>query len=69
MAWSIVDIKEINPTICMHKTLMEESFKPSIEHQQRLNPAMKKVVRTDMLKLLNVGIIYTISDSSLVNPV
>ena len=67
MAWSIANIKGINPTICMHKILMEESFKPSIRHQQRLNPAMKEVVRAEVLKLLNAGIIYAISDSSWVS--
>ena len=64
LAWSIADIKGISLTICMHKILMEESFKPSIEHQRRLNPAMKEVVRTKVFKLVNVGIIYSISDRS-----
>jgi len=31
--------------------------------QQRLNPAMKDVARTEVLKLLDAGIIYPISDS------
>ena len=53
----------------MHKILMEESFKSSIEHQRRLNPSMKEVVQAEVLKLLNVGIIYAISDSSWVSPV
>ena len=69
LAWSITDIKGISPTIRMHKILMEESFKPSIEHQQRLNPAIKEVVRAEVLKLLNAGIIYAIFDSSCVSPV
>ena len=37
--------------------------------QCRLNPNMKEVVRTEVLKLLDVGIIYPISDSSCLNPV
>ena len=53
----------------MHKILMEDSNKPSIEHQRRLNPIIKKVVRAEALKLLNTGIIYAISDSSWVSPV
>ena len=57
LAWSIVDIKGINTTICMDKILMEKSFKPSIKHQRRLNPAMKEVVRVEVLKLINAGII------------
>ena len=53
----------------MHKILMEESFKSSIEHQRRLNPTMKEVVRAEVLKLLNAGIIYAMSNSSWVSPV
>ena len=41
LVWSISYIKGISPTICMHKILMDTSYKPSIEHQRRLNPAMK----------------------------
>ena len=43
-ALSIEDIKGISPSVCMHKILMEEHT-PSIEHQRRLNPTMKKVVK------------------------
>ena len=68
LTWSISDIKGINPMICMHKILMEESYKPSIEHQKRLNPAMKEVVSAEVLKLVNARIIYAISDSSWVSP-
>ena len=69
LAWSIADIKGISPTICMHKILIEASFKPSIKHQWRLNPAMKEVMRAEVLKLLNARIIYSISDSSWVSPI
>ncbi|XP_062113024.1 uncharacterized protein LOC133824167 [Humulus lupulus] len=55
--------------ICMHKILMEDPYKPSIEHQRRLIPTMKEVVRAEVLKLLNVGIIYAISDSSWMSPI
>ena len=48
----------------MHKILLEDNAKASIEHQRRLNPVMKEV-----LKWLNVGFIYAISDSSWVSPV
>ena len=53
----------------MHKILMEENEKTSIEHQRRLNPVMKKVVRKKVLKWLNVGFIYAISNSPWVSPV
>ena len=54
----------------MHRIVLDENAKTSIEHQRRLNPVMKEVVRKEVvLKLLNVGFIYAISDSSWVSPV
>ena len=53
----------------MHKILMEDNYKPSIEHQRRLNPNMKEVVRKEVIKWLDAGIIYPISDSQWVSPV
>ena len=46
----------------MHKILMEENARTSIEHQRRLNPLMKEVVKNEVLKWLNAGFIYAISD-------
>ena len=53
----------------MHKILLEETSKPSVEHQRRLNPVMKEIVRKEVLKLLNAGFIYAISDSPWLSPV
>ena len=55
--------------ICIHKIIMEENAKTSIEHQRRLNLVMKKVVRKEFLKWLNAGFIYAISYSPCVSPV
>ena len=68
-AWSMEDLKGIDPSICMHKILMEENAKTSIEHQIRLNLVMKEVMRKEVLKWLKVGFIYAISDSPWVSPV
>ncbi|PIN04144.1 DNA-directed DNA polymerase [Handroanthus impetiginosus] len=38
--------------------------KPSVESQRRLNPIMKEVVKKKIIKWLDAGIIYLISDSS-----
>ena len=57
------DLKGINPSICMHKIIMEENVKTYIEHQRRLNIVMKEVVRNEVLKWINVGFIYAISDN------
>ena len=63
IAWSMEDFKGISPSICIHKILKEENEKPSIKHRRRLNPVMKEVVRKEVLKWLNAGFIYAISDS------
>ena len=63
IAWSVEDLKGINPSICMHKIIMEENERTSIEHQRRLNPVMKEVVKKEVLKWLNAKFIYAISDS------
>ena len=64
IGWQISDIRGISPSYCMHKILMEDGFKPTIERQRRLNPNMQEVVKKEVVKLLNAGIIYPISDSS-----
>ena len=67
IAWSIEELKGIGPSICMHKILLNDDAKTSIEHQRRLNPMMKEVVRKEVPKWLNAGFIYAISDSSWVS--
>ncbi|KAL8104495.1 hypothetical protein AgCh_028640 [Apium graveolens] len=69
IGWTIADIKGISPSYCMHKILLEEGSKPTVEQQRRLNPIMKEVVKKEILKWLDAGIIYPISDSSWVSPV
>lgn len=69
LGWTIADIKGISPSKCMHRILLEDNAKPNRDAQRRLNPHMKEVVRTEVLKLLDVGIIYPISDSKWVSPV
>ena len=69
IARSVEDLKEISPSICMHKILLEENAKTSIEHQRRLNPVMKEVVRNEVLKWLNTRFIYAIVDNPWVSPV
>ena len=69
IAWSVEDLKGINLSICMHKILMEENARTSIEHQRRLNSVMKEVMRKKVLKWLNAGFLYVFSDSPWVSPV
>ncbi|CAN6562339.1 unnamed protein product [Malus baccata var. baccata] len=67
--WTLADIKGISPTTCMHRILLEEGAKPSREAQHRLNPPMMEVVKKEIIKLLDCGVIYPISDSHWVSPV
>ncbi|KAK9003632.1 hypothetical protein V6N11_084270 [Hibiscus sabdariffa] len=69
LGWTIADIKGISPTICMHKILLEDNHKPTVDAQRRLNQAMKDVVRKEILKWLDASIIYPISDSEWVRPI
>jgi hypothetical protein len=69
IGYTLDDLKGISPTLCQHKINMEPDAKPVVDHQRRLNPKMKDVVRTEILKLLEAGIIYPIVDSRWVSPV
>ncbi|KAJ9547044.1 hypothetical protein OSB04_019587 [Centaurea solstitialis] len=69
LAWKISDIPGISPSFCTHKILMEDNFKPCVQKQRRLNPKMQEVVKKEVIKLLDTGIIYPISDSPWVSPV
>ena len=44
IGWTLADLKGISPSVCMHKILLEDECNPTVEHQRRLNLAMKKVV-------------------------
>ncbi|GAU45471.1 hypothetical protein TSUD_13140 [Trifolium subterraneum] len=69
MGWATSDLKGISSTLCMHKIKMEDEYKPVVQPQRRLNPTMKEVVKKEVLKLLEAGMIYPISDSEWVSPV
>ena len=47
---------------------MEDDARPIKQMQRRLNPTLQEVVKKEVLKLLDVGIIYPISDSKWVSP-
>lgn len=68
IGWTVAYLKGIDPSICMHRIHLEEDARPSREAQRRLNPNMKEVVMKEVVKLLDAGIIYPISDSKWVSP-
>ena len=69
LGWSLADLKRIHPSMCMHRILLEDGHKPSVEPQRRLNPTMKEVVCKEVLKWLDAGVIYPISNSAWVSQV
>nr|GFA82876.1 reverse transcriptase domain-containing protein [Tanacetum cinerariifolium] len=63
IAWKLSDIKGIDLEFCTHKILMEEDFEPAVQHQRRVNPKIHDIIKNEVLKLLDAGLIYPISDS------
>jgi len=68
IGWTLADIKGISPSMCMHHILLEDNAKPTREMQRRLNPPMMEVVKAEILKLLDTGVIYPITNSKWVAP-
>ncbi|GJX81259.1 reverse transcriptase domain-containing protein [Tanacetum coccineum] len=69
ITWKIFDIKGIDTSFCTRKILMEDDFKPAVQHQRRVNPKIHEVIKKEVIKLLDAGLIYLISDSPWVSPV
>nr|GEZ61216.1 reverse transcriptase domain-containing protein [Tanacetum cinerariifolium] len=69
IAWKLSDIQGINSKFCTHKILMEEDYKPVVQHQRLVNPKIHDVIKKEVEKLLYAGLIYPISDSPWVSPV
>ena len=69
IGWTLADLPEINPSICMHRILLEDDSKPIRQPHRRLNPTILDVVKKEAMKLLVAGIIYPVSDSTRVSTV
>nr|GEW36383.1 reverse transcriptase domain-containing protein [Tanacetum cinerariifolium] len=69
IAWKLTDIKGIDPEFCSHKILLEEDYSPKVQSQRRVNPKIHDVIKKEVKKLLNAGLIYPISDSPWVSPI
>nr|GEV50686.1 reverse transcriptase domain-containing protein [Tanacetum cinerariifolium] len=63
LAWKLSDLRGINLEFCTHKILIEDDFKPTFQHQIRVNPKIHKVVKKEVLRILDARLIYPISDS------
>nr|GEW95747.1 DNA-directed DNA polymerase [Tanacetum cinerariifolium] len=69
IAWKLMDIKGIDPEFCSHKILLEEDYSPKEQSQRRVNPKIHDVIKKEVEKLLNAGLIYPISDSPWASPI
>nr|GEZ89797.1 reverse transcriptase domain-containing protein [Tanacetum cinerariifolium] len=69
IAWKLTDIKGIDPEFCSHKILLEEDYSPKVQIQRRVNPKIYDVIKKEVEKLLDAGLIYPISDSPWVSPI
>ncbi|XP_070050243.1 uncharacterized protein [Nicotiana tomentosiformis] len=59
----MTDIRGISPAFCMHNINLEEGAKPSIEHQRILNEVMQEVVKKEIIKWLDIAVVYPIFDN------
>nr|GEV44320.1 reverse transcriptase domain-containing protein [Tanacetum cinerariifolium] len=48
---------------------MEDDFKPTVQHQRRVNPKIHVVIKKEVIKVLDAGLIYLIFDRPWVSPV
>nr|GEZ09658.1 reverse transcriptase domain-containing protein [Tanacetum cinerariifolium] len=69
IAWKLTDVRGIDPEFRSHKILLEEDFSPKVQSQRRVNPKIHDVIKKEVEKLLDAGLIYPISDSPWVSPV
>nr|GFA20722.1 reverse transcriptase domain-containing protein [Tanacetum cinerariifolium] len=69
ITWKLTDIKGIDPEFCSHKILLKEDYSPEVQSQRRVNPKIHDVIKKEVEKLLDAGLIYPISDSPWVSPI
>nr|GEZ67928.1 reverse transcriptase domain-containing protein [Tanacetum cinerariifolium] len=69
IAWKLTDIKGIYPEFCSNKILLEEDYSSKVQSQRRVDPKIHDVIKKEVEKLLNAGLIYPISDSPWVSPI
>nr|GEU58537.1 DNA-directed DNA polymerase [Tanacetum cinerariifolium] len=69
ITWKISNIKGIDPRFCTHKILMGKDYKPAVQSQRRVNLKIHEVIKKEVIKLLDSGMIYPISDSPWASPI
>nr|GFB45220.1 reverse transcriptase domain-containing protein [Tanacetum cinerariifolium] len=61
-----VELKELPPHL---EYAFLEDYSPKVQSQRRVNPKIHDVIKKEVEKLLDAGLIYPISDSPLVSPI
>nr|GEW52877.1 reverse transcriptase domain-containing protein [Tanacetum cinerariifolium] len=69
IAWKIFNIKGIDLRFCTHEILIEEDYKQAVQSQRRVNMKILDVIKKEVIKLLDAGMIYPLSDSLWVSPI
>jgi len=67
IGWTMADIKGLSSSTVQYRIHLIEEATPKRDPQCRLNPIMQEAIRIEILKLLDNGIIYSISDSQWVS--
>nr|GFA74715.1 hypothetical protein [Tanacetum cinerariifolium] len=62
-------LEGIDPEFCSHKILLKDEYSPKVQSQRRVNPKIHDVIKNEVEKLLDAGLIYPISDRPWVSPV
>ena len=68
IGWAIADLKGMDLSVFMHHIHCETEAKPHRDMQRKLNPNMREVMKKEVVKWLDAGIIYPILDSQWVSP-
>ncbi|GKA24597.1 reverse transcriptase domain-containing protein [Tanacetum coccineum] len=63
IAWKPFLNRGIDPEFCSHKIILEDDYEHSVQHQRRVNPKIHDVIKKEVEKLLDAGLLYPISDS------
>nr|GEX85500.1 reverse transcriptase domain-containing protein [Tanacetum cinerariifolium] len=63
--WPVIIFKDfsVDEKTALIKILLEEDYEPKVQSQRRVNPKIHDVIKKEVEKLLNAGLIYLISDS------
>ncbi|GKD98189.1 reverse transcriptase domain-containing protein [Tanacetum coccineum] len=68
-AWKTANIPGIYLSFCKHNIQILDDKKAVVQKQRMLNPNIQEVVKKEIMKLLDTGIIHPIADSPWVSPI